>query len=251
MQHAIILAAGRGSRLQQLSADQPKCLTQVAGRSLLNWQRRSLRQAGITQQAVVRGYRAEQIPKPQLTCFDNPRWSETNMVRSLQAASSWLSQHVCLVSYADILYAPDAVLALQNCQAELALASYQHWRTLWSARYAEPLSDLENFRVDATGQLLEIGGRAETLEQIQGQYMGLLRLTPQSWQRIQDLLASCSPTEVDAMDMTSLLQRLLQTGMAIATVPVASGWAEIDNEADLRVTSEQVRTDPVFAWLRS
>ena len=44
-----------------------------------------------------------------------------------------------------------------------------------------PLEDLETFRTDPSGRLLEIGQKPERREQIQGQFMGLLRFTPQSW----------------------------------------------------------------------
>ena len=44
---AIILAAGRGSRMGELSEDSPKCLVEVCGRTLLSWQIAALHGAGI------------------------------------------------------------------------------------------------------------------------------------------------------------------------------------------------------------
>ncbi|HEY9841671.1 MAG TPA: NTP transferase domain-containing protein, partial [Candidatus Obscuribacterales bacterium] len=77
---AIILAAGRGSRMQGLSEAQPKCLTRLGDRPLLEWQLGALRQAGITETAVVKGYRGELLERPDLYGFENPRWAQTNMV---------------------------------------------------------------------------------------------------------------------------------------------------------------------------
>src|SRR3954452_2556106 len=108
----IILGAGRGSRMRGLTAEQPKCLTVLAGRTLLDWQIDALKQAGIAQIAVVRGYRAEMLQGPALTTFDNPRWSETNMVMSLVCAAEWLRDDTCIVSYSDIVYKPEIVAAL-------------------------------------------------------------------------------------------------------------------------------------------
>ena len=44
---AIILAAGRGSRLLSLTEDRPKCLVEAGGKPLLAWQIEALRGAGI------------------------------------------------------------------------------------------------------------------------------------------------------------------------------------------------------------
>ena len=51
--HAVILAAGRGSRLGALTDLSPKCLTIVAGRTLLDWMLDALSQSGIEQVLIV------------------------------------------------------------------------------------------------------------------------------------------------------------------------------------------------------
>ena len=55
---AVILAAGRGSRLGHLGSDRPKCLVQLEGRPLIERQIAALRRGGADEIAVVRGYRA-------------------------------------------------------------------------------------------------------------------------------------------------------------------------------------------------
>ena len=87
---AIVLAAGRGSRMGQLTQYAPKCLTILAGKPLIEWQIQALREAGITEIGVVRGYMAAKISYPGVATFENPRWAETNMVMSLVCASEWL-----------------------------------------------------------------------------------------------------------------------------------------------------------------
>ena len=80
---AIILAAGRGSRMDKLTQDKPKCMVQLAGKSLLNWQVESLKSAGILSIVAVCGYMADKIKLEGLEKILNPRWNETNMVLSL------------------------------------------------------------------------------------------------------------------------------------------------------------------------
>jgi len=106
---AIILAAGRGSRMGHLAADRPKCLVELEGKPLIERQIAALRRGGVDEIGVVRGYRAEMIDFPGLSYFANERWAETNMVMSLAAAGSWLRSGLVIVSYADIFYRSELV----------------------------------------------------------------------------------------------------------------------------------------------
>ena len=58
---AIILAAGRGSRMRELTDTKPKCLLELAGRPLLHWQLDALRDAGVERIVLVRGYAAHTL----------------------------------------------------------------------------------------------------------------------------------------------------------------------------------------------
>ena len=61
---AIILAAGRGSRMQHLTNDKPKCLLEVNGKRLLEHQFEAITKAGIRSIAIVTGYKQELIKLP-------------------------------------------------------------------------------------------------------------------------------------------------------------------------------------------
>ena len=232
---AIILAAGRGSRMGGLTQNAPKCMTVLAGKPLIEWQLQAIREAGITGIGVVRGYMGEKIAYPGLVTFENPRWAETNMVMSLVCARKWLSKEDCIVSYSDIVYPGDTVAKLVAARGDLAITYDVNWLDLWSERFADPLSDAETFRVDGEGVLTEIGSRAKGLDEIKGQYMGLLKFSPRSWARVSKLLEGHTAQECDKLDMTSLLKRLLAEGMRIDTVPITRPWFEVDNETDLRL----------------
>ena len=83
-----------------------------------------------------------------------------------------------IVSYADIFYRSELVRGLAAASGELVITYDRAWRSLWTRRFADPLADAETFRVDDAGRLLEIGGKTTRIEEIEGQYMGLLKFTP-------------------------------------------------------------------------
>jgi choline kinase len=238
---AIILAAGRGSRMKAATEDRPKCLVELHGRSLFSMQQGALRAGGVGEIAVVGGYRADQLVRPDVKLFRNERWAETNMVMSLASAAEWLKASPCLVSYADIFYPATTVRRLAALTGpELAIAYDPDWRALWEARFADPLSDAETFRMTDGNRLVEIGARATSLDQIEGQYMGLLRFTPESWAAVEALLGALEPAWRDKLDMTSLLSLLLKRGVDIRAVPTDAGWGEVDSESDLAYYEAEV-----------
>jgi choline kinase len=233
---AIILAAGRGSRMGSLGEERPKCLVELDGRPLLDRQIAALRRGGAQQIGIVRGYRADMLSFPSLSYFENTRWAETNMVMSLAAAAAWLRAGPVIVSYADIFYRRELVRGLANAPGALVISYDREWRRLWTRRFADPLSDAETFRIDAAGELLEIGGKTATIEEIMGQYMGLLKFTPASWSAVEVLLATLDPAVRDRLDMTGLLRRLLiGKAVSIRTFGTDGQWGEIDSPGDVEL----------------
>ena len=180
---ALILAAGRGSRLGALTDDRPKCLTELLGRPLLEWQIEALREAGASSVVAVGGYRVDSLRGRVDRVLENARWADTNMVASLQCAAPLLRSGPVIVSYSDIVYHPSSVRALAAADGEIAITYDRDWASLWSDRFEDPLGDAETFVV-RDGHVAEIGERAARMEEIEGQYMGLLRFTPAGWQRV-------------------------------------------------------------------
>ena len=229
---AIILAAGRGSRMGTLTDKAPKCMTILHGKSLLEWQLQSLRGAGIREIGIVRGYLGDTFDL-KLTYFENTRWSETNMVMSLTKADDWLKNDTCVVSYSDIVYSENAVKRLVEINENIGIAFDRNWLKLWKARFKNPLSDAETFEIDDNGYLTEIGNKAQSVTQIQGQYMGLLLFSPVGWKTAKRLIAQHTIPEQDKMDVTMLLQKLINHGEKIKTVAIYDSWYEVDSESDL------------------
>jgi len=244
MVRGIILAAGRGSRMKGLTAERPKCMIEFRGKPLLAWQIEALREAGVGEIAVVRGYRGEMLESFDVAFFESPRWADTNMVRSLAQAASWLTDDICIVSYADIFYPALAVAALMKATADIAITYDPNWRELWTARFGDPLLDAETFRLDAQSMLTDIGRKPSSLGEIQGQYMGLLRFTPGGWRATADYLDRLPDGVADKLDMTSLLRSLVESRVAVQGVPAPVEWGEIDNESDLRLYSRRPAQAP-------
>jgi choline kinase len=231
---AIILAAGRGSRMKDLTSHRPKCLVELRGKSLLDWQLEALRSAGIMEIAIVTGYKRELLTGRGLVEFHNTRWSETNMVSSLANAKAWLKSGPCIVSYSDIFYNSTIIESLKTCKAPLAVAYDPNWLKLWTQRFADPLQDAETFRLTSGHTLAEIGNKPKCVEEVQGQYMGLLRFTQIGWEEVTRIRSGLTSEQSDEIHMTNILQMIIDAGrITIGAIPYVGEWGEVDSNEDL------------------
>lgn len=240
---AIILAAGRGSRLGERTKDRPKCMCTLRGRTLLDRCLEALEQAGISRKetGIVTGYRSDMFAVPDVTCFHNKIWEQTNMFWSLTMADSWLKREPCLVCYSDIVFSAKAIRMLADSTAPLAITSYSGYWELWEKRMDKPLEDLETFRIDGTSRLLEIGKKPTARTDIQGQFMGLLRFTPESWGWVEKTIQQPLSKPLNKLDMTTLLQELLQRNYPIQAISTDDLWLECDSEHDIEIYEQHFR----------
>jgi choline kinase len=236
---AIILAAGRGSRLGEITAKFPKPLAILAGKPLIEWQVNALREAGIEDINLVTGYQQSAFDTYQLPTFINHNWATSNMVSSLLCADPILSKNDTIVSYGDIVYRPSIVKNLIASPCSLGITYDTAWLDLWKLRFDNPLDDAERFQ-HQNGYLKAIGDKVTDLEDINGQYMGLLKISVRSWQEIKGYLLSLSTEELQNKDMTSLLSDLLNLGHAISSVAIDGGWVEVDNPSDISCYEKQL-----------
>ncbi len=102
--------------------------------------------------------------------------------------------------------------------------------------FGDPLLNAETFKMDRDGLLAEIGRNPMSVEEVEGQYMGLLRLTPRAWQELESIRSDMESAERDKLDMTSALQLVLdRKQIAIHPIPYHGTWGEIDSAEDLAV----------------
>jgi choline kinase len=236
---AIILAAGRGSRMNRLSLDRPKCLAEILGQPLLDLQLLALRNAGIKDIGLVTGYKREMLEYKGLCEFHNANWNKSNMVSSLACASEWLTNYDCIVSYSDIFYEDQIIKDLLDATDLLSVAYDPYWLGLWTKRFANPLDDAETFRLNKQGFITKIGEKPSAIEEIEGQYMGLLKFTPEAWHEAQSIRVNLSAKVRENLHMTNLLQKIINAGrINIKAIEYTGKWGEVDTADDLLLYNE-------------
>ena len=119
----VILAAGKGSRLNGTAGDKPKCLVQLGGMTLIERQIESLRGAGIDDITVVIGCSPEAVRATcgnGVTYVENRRYAETNSLYSLWMARPLLYEGFVVLN-CDVLFHPALLEDLLTSRYDNAL----------------------------------------------------------------------------------------------------------------------------------
>lgn len=125
---ALILAAGRGNRLQPVSDGTPKCMIPIGERSLMHHQLAALTLYDITEIVIVVGYEKEavqdharEIPGLDLTFIENPHYASTNTAYSLWLCRDQMDETFIYLN-ADVLFHPELLRRLLGSPHENVLA---------------------------------------------------------------------------------------------------------------------------------
>jgi histidinol-phosphate/aromatic aminotransferase/cobyric acid decarboxylase-like protein/GTP:adenosylcobinamide-phosphate guanylyltransferase len=134
---AIILAAGLGKRLKELTSDNTKCMIKVNGTTLIERMLSQLSKIHLKRIIIVVGYKGKKLMEfiDELHCsvpiefIENPIYDKTNNIYSLALASSSLLEDDTLLLESDIIF-EDAILKLlvDDPRPSLALVDkYESW----------------------------------------------------------------------------------------------------------------------------
>ena len=243
---AIIIAAGRGSRLEHYTDERPKCMVEVAGRSILDHQLDALDDHGIDDIHVIRGYLADKLVVDGATYHANPDWRDNNILHSLFCAESAMDQGF-LSTYSDIVYTPKVVGAAVEAPGDISLVVDRQWRRAYIDRTDHPPSQAELVRVDgdrvtAVGKHVEPDGAA-------GEFIGLAAHTKTGSRWIRETFADlCRRLDDDEMFrqgrpfrkayLADLYEVMIERDIPIHWSPVDGGWREIDTVEDLHAVNQ-------------
>jgi len=244
----IILAAGEGTRLRPYTLDRPKCMVEIDGVSLIDRQLEVLKSEGIGDIVIIGGYKSEMLKRGDIKLKVNDRYFETNMVWTLFSAEEELEGDI-IVSYGDIVYSKNILKALIKSKADIAVTIDMKWEGYWRERNENPLDDAETLKLRKDGTISEIGQKPSSLEEIEGQYMGLMKFSSEGVRQIKSAFHSALESgkllgkEVENSYMTDLLQSIVNIGGKVASVQIDEDWVEVDTVEDLHapITLERVK----------
>lgn len=226
---AIILAAGMGTRMGKYTENLPKGMLQFAGKPIIEHQINCLRQGGVKDIVIVRGYKPEKITFENVRYYENPQFDCTNMVATLFCAEEEMNEDF-LICYADILYEPHVLKSALEAPCEIGVTVDTDFRDYWNARLEDPQNDNESFVVE-NGKVIRIGEENPNPQDMHGRYVGLIKCTGNGRKKLQKIYHDNEERCKNAY-MTDILQMLINAGVKVKPIPIERGWLEFDTAQD-------------------
>src|SRR3954468_23221314 len=226
---AIILSAGKGSRLLPLTAERPKCLIELAGKSLLDWQLDALQDAGIADIVVVTGFRDHLVDETAArrsgvrTLF-NPFYHVADNLGSVWMARGEFDRDLLLLN-GDTLVSPTLlgrVLAAETGPIAVTVDEKEDY-------------DSDDMKVLREGDRLRRIGKALEAGQYNAESIGLLGFRGDGPRSFIDQVAEMMPSsEATRRWYLRAIDALAQAGGDIRTVSIrGEEWQEVDFPEDV------------------
>lgn len=235
---ALILAAGRGTRIRSSIGERPKCLISFDGESILEHQIESFLAAGVRDIGIVVGYQKQQLinhvrklnrsSMARVSFIENPIFESTNNIYSLWLAREWVGRDTFVCSNADVAFHPDILPPVIESRDPISMIVDPAWRD-------------ETMKVIIrNGRVIRMSKKIERSE-FSGTYIGVTAFSesvqPHFFRKLSRLVLSGNVNTF----FNSAVQDLADEGVRVGfTSTNGLPWAEIDDPADLAYAREHV-----------
>jgi len=240
----LIIAAGRGSRLGNVTDYTPKPLVKVKSKSFLDNTLNIFNQIGINDIGVITGYLGEKFDEIKgIKTFRNSNWKNNNILHSIFYAEDFIDDDIVIV-YGDTWYEQSAFTNILNCKDNISIAVDINWRDYYIGRSDHPESEAENVIYDANFNLQKIGKNIDSNSKSSAEFMGILKIQQKGiesfvneFKKLKTKLSLNDSFENSEIFLnaylTDFLQYLANKQYKIKCVENLGGWYEVDTQQDL------------------
>lgn len=234
MMQAIILSAGRGSRLLPLTTDLPKCLLPIGLTTVLGMQLDTLCKYGVEKVTVVTGFNEHLVKAevenrqtgPQVTTLFNPFFQVADNLASCWMARESMQDDFLLIN-GDTLFSPDlleTVLAAPKSSLAVTIDQKDQY-------------DGDDMKVTLEEDMLKAIGKTLLPRQTQGESIGMLRFMGDGPKIFRDELERLMRLEDGTKSwFLSAIDGLAKSGTAINTINIkGKAWSELDTPEDYEI----------------
>jgi len=173
---AIILSAGWGSRLDDLTKELPKSLVDVNGKSIIQRQIETFRNNGIKEIIVIVGPHKEKFQLNDVEYVIDKNFHEQEQLSSLMVASKHFQNDI-VISFGDVIVDNKIMKRIVESTYEIGIAVDLKWEKNYVNRDQHPKSEAENVLFDKEGNILEIRKNIQKPDSKIGEFLGLMKLS--------------------------------------------------------------------------
>ncbi len=247
---AIIIAAGAGTRLGNITKDIPKPLVDINGKSLIERQILLLRKNNVKNIVIVTGYKKEKFIFKDIEYIHNSNFLEQEQVGSVMTARSKIIGDV-LIMFGDILFDETILQQMLNSKDDIAIAIDEDWEKSYEERLDNPKSKADKVLIK-NKKIIQISAKNIKIEKenVVGELLGIMKLSSKGSKILIEQYEKLENKHIgkfhDAISLhkakfVDILQELLSLYNDITPISIKGKWCEIDTPDDLKRAKEKFR----------
>lgn len=235
---AVILAAGRGSRLGHHTADIPKCMLRVGRKTIIEHAIETLSSKGVRRFVIVTGHKGRKLREFLLQRFDlditfvhNHVYRETNNIYSFYLGIKDVYDDIYLLN-SDVFFHPEIFESLHSSGDNFLLVVDDY----------KQLGE-EGMKVIAEGsRVLRISKRIPP-EKADGEYIGIAKIPKNALEMLKDCTEEVIEEKGGGVFYEDAIQRMIDHGHEISYVSTKGlPWVEVDFPHELLIAERIYRS---------
>jgi dTDP-glucose pyrophosphorylase len=220
---AVLLAAGRGTRMRELTADLPKPMIEVRGKPVLQHIVEGLRDAGVRKFLIVVGYRADAVQnffgdgsRYQIDIQYATQAAQDGTGRVVDLARNFVGDSAFVLAYGDILVAPENYKRIVDLVDDV--------EGLISVTRGEDVSKGGAVFLNERMELVDLREKSKPGEATSPWYnAGLYAFRPS----IFEFTAKLKPSPRGEYELTDAIRELAQSGKKVQALELTGEWADV------------------------
>jgi len=235
--HAIILAASRGKELGELTLNKPKALLEVNGKPLLKQAIDKIKDHGMNDISVIRGYKKESFPQLGCEYIDNDQYEKTGELSSLYLAKNKIDGET-LISYGDIAFRGHILNLLNESSSDITIvvdANTDRRDDQYTGDYVTTSNKYNKSFVEENSRLMKtkLATKKQTEFEVHGEWIGMLKANANGSAILKNSLDELSKTpHFHEMKMGDLFNFMIERDVNIGVCYIEGQWMDVDNFKD-------------------
>ena len=245
---AIILSAGYGSRLGDLTKKSHKSLVDVNGKSIIQRQIETFRNNGIKEIIVIVGPNKDKFQLNNIECVIDKNFHEHEQLGSLMTARKYF-QNDLVISFGDVIVDNNIIKQIIESTYDIGIAIDLKWEKNYENRTQHPKSEAD-LALIKSNKLTKIKKNLNLIEDHQlGEFLGIIKLNDIGSKKFLDIFERLNSSHEgkfhDASSfqkayLTDMIDELIQTNEVVNPIFIDGVWFEIDTIEDLENIREKI-----------
>jgi len=245
----IILNAGSGTRLGELTKNLPKGLLDINGKSLIERQIENFSSKNIEKILLIVGPNSDKFNLKNVDYVFDETYNEHEQLGSLFAAKKFMINDV-IISFGDVLVEKNVFEQIIKSSFDIGLAIDLDWKKNYIGRSMHPESEADLVKIESD-LIIKIQKNLvkKDVEKI-GEFLGIMKLNKngvkifvETYNKLQELHNEKFHT-ADSFNkafLTDFIQELIDREIPINPILINGKWLEIDTSQDLDNARQKIK----------